>query len=358
MPSGTHLDLGAPRAPVASRDALPPRTDAPRPGPPDDRPATEDAARTAEPDRRATPRDDASARATDGEAEGSPRERSDGGEAFGETFDAALADLAGPPTPIAAAVADLARGNATPLAADGARGAGATAAAVLDATGAERVGRAAALAALASRADERFGNGENAAGTGPERALAAALAERLEAGGGERTAPESGAEARNPAFAQLLATRAPEGAAPREAPAFEAPLAPRQPNFDTAVAERVRWLVERGSESAELRLDPPQLGSLGVRVRVEGDQASVLFTSGQAAVREALEAAIPRLRELFAEAGLQLGDVDVGSGDGSADGGAERLAGAGGASPADGSPEAGPAPSGRRGGRGLLDAYA
>jgi flagellar hook-length control protein FliK len=255
-------------------------------------------------------------------------------------------------------VADVARvATATP-GAEAARSAGATAAAVLDATGGEGGGRAAALAALASRAGDRLANGETAAGNDPERALAAALAERLEAGGGERTTGDSAAEARNPAFAQLLAARTSEGGAPREAPAFETPLAPRQPTFDTAVAERVRWLVERGSESAELRLDPPQLGSLGVRVRVEGDQASVLFTSGQAAVREALEAAIPRLRELFAEAGLQLGDVDVGSGDGSEGGGPERFAAADRPSSVDGAPEPGGAGASRRGGRGLLDAYA
>jgi flagellar hook-length control protein FliK len=355
---GTLFDLGAPRAPAASRDALPPRAEAARSATGGERPEPEDAGRSAEPERRATPRDDAAAGAAEGRREGAPRERSDGGEAFGQTFDAALAELAGPPTPIAAAVADVARVAVTTPGAEGPRSAGATAAAVLEATGGERVGSAAALAALAGRAGERLANGETAAGPDPERALAAALAERLEAGGGERTAPESAAEARNPAFAQLLATRAPEGAAPREAPAFEAPLAPRQPNFDTAVAERVRWLVERGNESAELRLDPPQLGSLGVRVRVEGDQASLLFTSGQAAVREALEASIPRLRELFAEAGLQLGDVDVGSGDGSEGGGADRFAAADRSSAVEGAPEPGSAGAARRGGRGLLDAYA
>ncbi|MEE4383306.1 MAG: flagellar hook-length control protein FliK [Pseudomonadales bacterium] len=355
MQPGTLFDLGTPRAPVAARDALPPRGEAPRPG---DRPETDDAVRTPEPDRRSTPRDDAAAGAAEGPREGPPRERSDGGEAFGQTFDAALAELVGPPTPIAAAVADVARAAATNPVAETARSAGATAAAVLDATGTERLGSAAALAALASRAGERLANGEIAAGTERERALAVALAERLEAGGGERTTPESVAEARNPAFAQLLAARGVEAAAPREAPAFETPLAPRQPNFDTAVAERVRWLAERGSESAELRLDPPQLGSLGVRVRVEGDQASLLFTSSQAAVREALEAAIPRLRELFAEAGLQLGDVDVGSGDASADGGTDRFAAAERTASADGAPEPGSALPGRRGGRGLLDAYA
>lgn len=98
------------------------------------------------------------------------------------------------------------------------------------------------------------------------------------------------------------------------------PPAPARPPVEGAVTQRVRWMVDQGVETAELRLDPPRLGTLGVRVRVDGDQATLSFQSPHAPVREAVEAAVPRLRELLADAGLDLAGVDVGGGDTAPDG--------------------------------------
>lgn len=96
----------------------------------------------------------------------------------------------------------------------------------------------------------------------------------------------------------------------------EGGVVPGRANFNGALAQQVRWLVDQGTEMAELRLDPPRLGSLGVRVRLEGDQAVLNFQSAHAPVREAVEAAVPRLRELLSEAGIDLVDVQVGTDDG------------------------------------------
>jgi len=52
-----------------------------------------------------------------------------------------------------------------------------------------------------------------------------------------------------------------------------------------------------------------------VRIQVHNDQASVQFTAQHAVVREALEAALPRLRDMFEASGVQLVDVDVSSGE-------------------------------------------
>ena len=66
----------------------------------------------------------------------------------------------------------------------------------------------------------------------------------------------------------------------------------------------------------ELRLDPPELGRVTVRISMVGDEARVAFTAAQGTAREALEAALPKLREMFEQAGLSLGDAQVGSGPG------------------------------------------
>jgi flagellar hook-length control protein FliK len=58
-------------------------------------------------------------------------------------------------------------------------------------------------------------------------------------------------------------------------------------------------------------LNPPNLGPLEVRLTLQQDQASVVFSAQQVAVRDALEAALPRLRELLEQQSLQLVQADV-----------------------------------------------
>ncbi|NEV60496.1 hypothetical protein G3446_01085 [Thiorhodococcus minor] len=96
-----------------------------------------------------------------------------------------------------------------------------------------------------------------------------------------------------------------------------------QPGGEGRLAEQVKWTMQAGLESAELKLHPPSLGTLDVRVTMEGDKASVQFVSPHPVVREVLEAALPRLREALAQDGVALVDVSVsehraGGGDGSA----------------------------------------
>lgn len=78
-----------------------------------------------------------------------------------------------------------------------------------------------------------------------------------------------------------------------------------------AIADRVMWMVQGEQQFAKLRLNPPNLGPLEVRVNVYQDQTSVSFLAQHAAVREALEAALPRLREMFDQQSLQLVRADV-----------------------------------------------
>jgi len=81
--------------------------------------------------------------------------------------------------------------------------------------------------------------------------------------------------------------------------------------WSEAVTEKVMWMSSKGIKEATIQLDPPELGSLQVKVGVNQDQAQVSFTVQHASVREALDQQSMRLREMFAEDGLNLTDVDV-----------------------------------------------
>ncbi|MGM0553444.1 MAG: flagellar hook-length control protein FliK [Pseudomonadota bacterium] len=84
-----------------------------------------------------------------------------------------------------------------------------------------------------------------------------------------------------------------------------------QSGGDRELADRVRMLAQAQGGRTELKLHPPQLGTLDVRVSVDGDRATVQFVSANPVTREVLEAALPRLRDSLAEGGLKLDDATV-----------------------------------------------
>ncbi|BBB60505.1 hypothetical protein UNDKW_2232 [Undibacterium sp. KW1] len=92
-------------------------------------------------------------------------------------------------------------------------------------------------------------------------------------------------------------------------------IAPRvgSNGWDKAVGQKVVWMVGEGLQSAELTLNPPDLGPLQVVLKVSNEQASASFSSAQPEVREALEAALPRLKQMLSDAGVQLTGFSVNS---------------------------------------------
>lgn len=85
------------------------------------------------------------------------------------------------------------------------------------------------------------------------------------------------------------------------------------PRWADGLGERITWMAGRGLHQATLRLNPPQLGSLEIRLSVspQDGQTTVAFHVQNPDARDALQAALPRLREMMAEAGLQLADAAV-----------------------------------------------
>jgi len=88
-------------------------------------------------------------------------------------------------------------------------------------------------------------------------------------------------------------------------------LNPMRAEFHQQMEQRIQWMLSRGVQTADIRIDPPELGTIHIRVAQHGDQTQVVFTSQHANVREALEGMLPRLREMFEQQGLNLGQTDV-----------------------------------------------
>jgi len=86
-----------------------------------------------------------------------------------------------------------------------------------------------------------------------------------------------------------------------------------QPKWGGELAQKVVWLSSQQQQVAEIRLNPAHLGPVDIMLNINSDQATVQFVSSHLAVREAIEASLPRLREMMAENGITLGDVSVGA---------------------------------------------
>lgn len=87
----------------------------------------------------------------------------------------------------------------------------------------------------------------------------------------------------------------------------------RDPRWGEQLGERVVVLAQGEKNSAQIDINPAQLGPIRVKIDMSGDQVSVQFSSASSEVRQVLEDALPRLREQLANSGIQLGQANVGS---------------------------------------------
>lgn len=87
----------------------------------------------------------------------------------------------------------------------------------------------------------------------------------------------------------------------------------RDQGWATDFSQKVVWLASNDKQSAQLTLNPPQLGPIEISLSVDKGNVTASFSSANADVREAIETALPRLREMFANAGIALGQTNVGA---------------------------------------------
>ncbi|MGR9107793.1 MAG: flagellar hook-length control protein FliK [Gammaproteobacteria bacterium] len=90
---------------------------------------------------------------------------------------------------------------------------------------------------------------------------------------------------------------------------LEKPLEDRAWQHD--FTDRITWMAKNSMAGAELKINPPQLGPVEVRIQIDKEHMNVYFASHDASVREAIEAALPRLRESLGTQQLTLTNVDI-----------------------------------------------
>ena len=83
------------------------------------------------------------------------------------------------------------------------------------------------------------------------------------------------------------------------------------PRWQEEIGNRITLMAAQGQHSGSLRLNPEHLGPVEVQITVGDDRTNVQFGAQNADTRQALNDALPRLREMFASAGLQLGQAGV-----------------------------------------------
>ncbi|WP_016956862.1 flagellar hook-length control protein FliK [Catenovulum agarivorans] len=84
-----------------------------------------------------------------------------------------------------------------------------------------------------------------------------------------------------------------------------------KPEAATALNDAVRFMMNGRVQAAELRLDPPELGSMQIKISLNGDAASVSMLVQNPQAKEMLDQSVPRLREMLEQQGIELSDSQV-----------------------------------------------
>ena len=78
------------------------------------------------------------------------------------------------------------------------------------------------------------------------------------------------------------------------------------------LSDKVSLQIGQQIQRAQIRLDPPQLGSIEIAISVEGDKTTVHLVAANAQIREAMQQTLDQLRHSLSQAGDVTVEVDVG----------------------------------------------
>lgn len=122
-----------------------------------------------------------------------------------------------------------------------------------------------------------------------------------------------GNSASTPAFATALAaTAAAQGTSePTPPPAITGTI--NSPHWTQDFGTHVVWLAKNDQQVAQININPPQLGPIQITLSINGDQTSAAFASPHPEVRQAIQDSLPQLRDMFSNAGISLGQANVGT---------------------------------------------
>ena len=168
-----------------------------------------------------------------------------------------------------------------------------------------------------------------------QAAFAGKLAEQLDAKALGNDTLLSGTEGEDgldrPAItSQSSATQAALIARPVNASAQTLGVPFGQQTWSEAAVEKVMWMSSQNLRSVEIMLDPAELGPLEIHIQNRGQEHQVQFVSQNPSVREALEAQMYRLREMFSQQGMDQVNVTVSDGSAGQQSGREAQADASG----------------------------
>ena len=120
-----------------------------------------------------------------------------------------------------------------------------------------------------------------------------------------------GVESLNTSFTGLLNTATSTTATTTPALSSSIATSIQNPNWSQQMTQQVSYMIKGGFQQAEIKLNPANLGPMEIKLSMNDDQASISFVTQHAPVRDALDAALPRLKEMLEQQGLNLADVDV-----------------------------------------------
>lgn len=90
------------------------------------------------------------------------------------------------------------------------------------------------------------------------------------------------------------------------------PIHVKSSQWSDQLSEHIVWLGHQEVKSALIKIHPEELGPLEINVKVVKDNASVNISTHSAYVRELVDQAVPRLREMMAQQGINLSEVHIG----------------------------------------------
>ncbi|MFA0441744.1 hypothetical protein BCU70_12795 [Vibrio sp. 10N.286.49.C2] len=91
----------------------------------------------------------------------------------------------------------------------------------------------------------------------------------------------------------------------------QSPLILTKENASDQVSERIQMMMAKNLKQIDIRLDPPELGRMQIRMTLNSDSATVHFTVQNQQTREMVDQSMPRLREMLSQQGIQLADTSV-----------------------------------------------
>ncbi|MFA0086120.1 flagellar hook-length control protein FliK [Vibrio sp. 10N.261.51.F12] len=91
----------------------------------------------------------------------------------------------------------------------------------------------------------------------------------------------------------------------------QSPLVLTKENASDQVSERIQMMMAKNLKQIDIRLDPPELGRMQIRMTLNSDSATVHFTVQNQQTREMVDQSMPRLREMLSQQGIQLADTSV-----------------------------------------------